>query len=258
MTKVLQLPKSLLPYYCGGNVRGAAAERKRVLNNLCKSYLEGQGYLIGDSLKIPAATAFKAEKDGEKLNVGIKTSADRWLNANRTGDDEWGLLSHVDELFVITMDPSYTQGMPTKVQIYKFDPRDIIAAAEKVELKKGREDQEGQIFMPLDVESTIGSKNVGCAGGALIPNGELVSERPVSWLNNRQMANHLAAKKAAKSETPKDEDEAAERVQEAAEAAQRPLGGLLARLIAAGTPVDLIEEVAMELARAKVREEAAS
>lgn len=34
------------------------------------------------------------------------------------------------------------------------------------------------------------------------------------------------------------------------------MSGLIARLIAAGTPADLIEEVAMELARAKVAEEA--
>ena len=123
-------------------------DRRKVMTGVAKQVLESSGYVLGQSLKIPGAHSFEAKMPkGHTVKVGIKTSADRWVSIPRDGSGHFGLLSGVDEVFIVTFDewPG-----PRKVQIYRFDPKLITERAIRVYEDADRRGHTGLQFLPLD------------------------------------------------------------------------------------------------------------
>lgn len=150
--------------------------RRKFLTDTCKQELEKAGYVLGDSLKIPGAHSFEATHKGNMVRVGIKTSADRWVSIPRDGDGEFGLLSGVDVVFVVAFDE---WPMPSKVQIYRFDPTVITDRAVRVYEEADKRGHTGLQFLPLDKASDRRTTTAKLSN--LKEVGELFFEDAIEW-----------------------------------------------------------------------------
>lgn len=151
--------------------------RQSALSETAVDLLSELGYAIGESLKLPGAFAFAALKDGKETRIGIKTSADRYVGIPRDGAGTWGLLSHVDEVFVVTFDARHD---PKRLQLIAFDPALLIAMGEKVYAKAQKAGQTGIQWIPLDDQPNSGMTSM--AAGPLLPHGEVVVDGEIAWL----------------------------------------------------------------------------
>jgi hypothetical protein len=151
-------------------------DRRKVLTRVAKQVLESAGYVPGQSLKIPGAHSFEAKFKGGTVKVGIKTSADRWVSIPRDGSGGFGLLSGVDEVFIVTFDewPG-----ARKVQIYRFDPKLITDRAIRVYEDADRRGHTGLQFLPLDDLSDRRTTTVHRSN--LKELGELFFEDEIEW-----------------------------------------------------------------------------
>ena len=139
---IIALPASILP--SPGMTKKEKLRvmkaRQSALSETAVDLLSELGYEIGASLKLPGAFAFSALKDGKETRIGIKTSADRFVGIPRDGAGTWGLLSHVDEVFVVTFDARHD---PKRFQLIAFDPALLIAMGETVYAKAQKAGQTG-------------------------------------------------------------------------------------------------------------------
>ena len=151
--------------------------RQSALSETAVDLLSELGYEVGASLKLPGAFAFSALKDGKETRIGIKTSADRFVGIPRDGAGTWGLLSHVDEVFVVTFDARHD---PKRLQLIAFDPARLIAMGEKVYAKAQKAGQTGIQWIPLDDQPN--SEMTSMAAGPLLPHGEVLVDEAITWL----------------------------------------------------------------------------
>lgn len=178
-------------------------DRQRVLAEATINVLRTQGYVIGESLKIPGAFAFETRWRRMSKKIGIKTSSDRSVAIPKDTSGGWGLLSQVDQVFVATWDqmgsPSRSK-LPTRFQVYIFDPKRLIDIANQVYAKADDRGQTGIQWIPLDDRADRDSTSL--AGGSLSKHGRLIFEEPIEWTSelledddavNRQDAEELAA-----------------------------------------------------------------
>ena len=151
--------------------------RQAALSETAVDLLTDLGYDIRASLKLPGAFAFAALKDGKETRIGIKTSADRFVGIPRDGAGTWGLLSHVDEIFVVTFDARHDA---RRLQLIRFDPARLIAMGEKVYAKAQKAGQTGIQWIPLDDQPN--SEMTSMAAGPLLPHGEMIVDEEIVWL----------------------------------------------------------------------------
>lgn len=178
---IIPLPPSILssPSMTKEEKLRVMKTRQRALSETAVDLLADCGYEIGASLKLPGAFAFSALKDGEQTRIGIKTSADRWVGVPRDGAGNWGLLSHVDEVFVVTFDARHD---PKRLQLIAFDPALLIAMGEKVYAKARKAGQTGIQWIPLDDQPN--SEMTSMAAGPLLPHGEVIVDGEIVWLGS--------------------------------------------------------------------------
>lgn len=151
--------------------------RQSALSETAVDLLSELGYEVGKTLKLPGAFAFSALKDGKETRIGIKTSADRFVGIPRDGAGTWGLLSHVDEVFVVTFD---ARRDPKRLQLIAFDPARLIAMGETVYAKAHKAGQTGIQWIPLDDQPNSGMTSM--AAGPLLPHGEVIVDEEIIWL----------------------------------------------------------------------------
>ncbi|WP_406854637.1 hypothetical protein ABEG18_19100 [Alsobacter sp. KACC 23698] len=180
----MKLPRKLLPAIEMSRQEKAAAqaERRSLLTQIAKKALESKGYAIGDSLRVPGAHGFEAAKAGETVRFGIKTAADRWLSVPRNEAGEFGLLEKVDVLLVVTLDewPNAKE-----VQIYKFDPAEIIRRAKLAYDQAERLQQTGFQFLPFDKAGALRA-GPGRAAGYLLEVGEIFFREMIEWTSSSE------------------------------------------------------------------------
>jgi len=121
--------------------------RRSSLVKVAKDALEMLGYSLGASLKVPGGHAYRATFKGKSVKVGIKTSADRWVGASRDRKGEFGLLSKVDEVFIVAFNDWHR---PTKIEMFKFDPQAILTVAKQAYSEADKHQQTGLKWFPLD------------------------------------------------------------------------------------------------------------
>jgi hypothetical protein len=160
-------------------------ERQSALCLAVLVFLEKHGYTIGPSLRIPGAYAFEATRQGKSTTIGIKSSADRWVGVPRDGGGGWGLLSRVQELFVATFDDRLD---PRRFHIIRFDPKKVIAVAERVYEKAEERGQTGIQWVPLDERED--SDATSTAAGHLLPLGQLMLNEPIEWVDDDGTEGH--------------------------------------------------------------------
>lgn len=150
--------------------------RQSALSKVALKTLTNQDYKLGESLKIPGTFAFKASHGTKRTSVGIKTSADRWLGVPRDGGGTWGVLSRVEEVFVVTFDD---REKPRRLQVYAFDPRVIIDMAERVYAEAGRRGQTGIQWIPLDDHAD--RNGTSTIAGSLGKRGRIILDEVIEW-----------------------------------------------------------------------------
>jgi hypothetical protein len=150
--------------------------RQSALCLITLGMLEKMGYERGTSLKIPGAFAFNATCSGKLTKIGLKTSADRWVGVPRDGSGNWGLLSAVDEVFVVTFDDRYVQ---TRMQVLAFDPKVLITMGEKVYAAAKKSGQTGIQWIPIDKHE--GRSGTSMTAGHLLPHGKMIIDEPIEW-----------------------------------------------------------------------------
>lgn len=153
--------------------------RQSALALMTLSLLEKMGYQKGASLKIPGGFAFQATRDGTPTRIGIKTSADRWVGVPRDGSGNWGLLSAVDEVFVVTFDDRFAQ---TRFQVYAFDPKVLTSMGETVYAAAKKAGQTGIQWIPLDEHE--GRSGTSMSAGHLLPHGRKIIDEPIEWVSD--------------------------------------------------------------------------
>lgn len=154
-------------------------ERQAWLAHWVRQRLGHEGYTFGESLKLPGSFAFHAKTKDAELRVGIKTATDRWVGVPRQPNGEWGLLSAVDVVFVVTVSPVKN---PKALQIYEFAPAAIIEKATKVYAKAAAVKQTGFQWIPLDHHE--GRSGTSMAAGPLGPVGRLIVEEEIEWIEH--------------------------------------------------------------------------
>jgi hypothetical protein len=153
--------------------------RQSALSSITLGLLEKMGYEKGASLKIPGGFAFHATRNGKPTKIGIKTSADRWVGVPRDGSGNWGLLSVVDEVFVVTFDDRFVQ---TRMQVLAFDPKVLISMGEKVYAAAKKSGQTGIQWIPLDEHE--GRSGTSIAAGHLLPHSKMIIDEPIEWTSD--------------------------------------------------------------------------
>ncbi len=154
-------------------------QRQVAFVEFAKAKLAGLGFEFGASLKLPGAYAFQTKKDGKSIKVGIKTAADRWVGVPRQPNGQWGLLSAVDLVFVVTVDSFYT---PSEIQLYEFDPLVVIEKAKKVYATAATHGQTGLQWIPLDHHE--GRSSTSMSAGPLGPVGKVIVAEQIKWIES--------------------------------------------------------------------------
>ncbi|WP_029031021.1 hypothetical protein [Salinarimonas rosea] len=155
----------------------AQARRRSILTDFAKEAMIAQGYQLGASLGVPGAHGFEATIDGQRVRVGVKTAADRWLSIPRNDAGEFGLLDKIDVLFTVTFDrwPD-----ARKVQVYEIDPAALIEKARIAYDKAEELNHHGLQFLPFDEELTRKTATAQAAGH-LLEIARLFTEEDIEW-----------------------------------------------------------------------------
>jgi hypothetical protein len=171
--------------------------RQRILSEAALAALRDQGYEPGVSLKIPGAFAFNSRwRRGDK-KIGIKTSADRWVAIPKDGSGGWGVLSRVDQVFVVTWDqggsPSRSS-LPKRFQVYLFDPAVLIDMGKQAYAKAEASNQTGMQWLPLD---DADRDRTSMAAGSLGKHGRIIFDEPIEWTSEVEVIGGSAERQEA-------------------------------------------------------------
>jgi hypothetical protein len=166
----------------------AMKQRQIAFVDIAKAQLSSLGFEFGQTLKLPGAYAYSAKKNGQNIRVGIKTAADRWVGVPRQPNGEWGLLSSVDLVFVVTVDVFQA---PSEVEIYEFDPAAIIEKAKKVYATAAANGQTGLQWIPLDHHD--GRSSTSMSAGPLGQVGKKIVVQKIEWIGDAVSASEEVA-----------------------------------------------------------------
>lgn len=152
--------KMILPLSCLEN----SSCRKTTLPQISRLAFEKQGWVFGDSLKVPGGYALKAvDPEGNEVKVGFKSAWYRCINTART------LVSKVDIVFVIA--PVWDErDAITDLEIYKVPADRFLEMIDRVEQAKIEANKpDAHVYVPLD-DARIPSmkKELGTMFGSLV------------------------------------------------------------------------------------------
>jgi hypothetical protein len=193
----IQLSKSLLPHPSMSKQEKLKVMkvRQKALSLAALEVVRSSGYEVGPKLGVPGAFAFGARHNGLPTKIGIKTSADRWVGIPRDGAGTWGLLSKVDEVFVVTFDDRYA---PSRLQVIAFTPAKLIEMGRKVYAKAEKSGQTGIQWLPLDDQPN--STMTSMAAGHLLPHGTILANEEIRWVDAPPTEVKVSAKPVLRDE----------------------------------------------------------